>query len=524
MKMSKIKNNISSLLKSLLLKIIYPILLCILLTLFLPNSTYAGTSLAVTIDGDTQEWNGLSPIATDPTGDVPVGEIDFKKLWIANDDVALYLLIEVGQETILQNPTSSAAGNDIILYIDGDNSSSTGLSISGIGADLIIEFGSKSATLYLFGSLSLNEVGILSGPTHSADTFEIKIPFDVRPDFGTPVPVITASTIKLLLTESSGTDRIPNTGSIAYNLSTQSVPPPDPISFTRMNAKDIRILSHNVLSSTPDTNPAPFERYLKAFEPDIIGFQELNNWSAVEATSFVASILPIGPGEQWNAVKRYDIITISRWQILASAPIDRNLAVLIKLPADRSSHNLVLFNAHTPFGNDNVGRDNEHDHISATWRNLLNNTGPFTINPDDAVVMLGDFNMVGYVRQLKTLRDGDIIDNVTWGADFSPGRQNGSLISVPLRHSHTRSKYTWRRDSSDIRSFAPGKLDYILFSDDVATLKRNFALYTPEVPSDVLNAYGLLPQDSVDTSDHLVIITDLEFERKSSFVNDFSLY
>jgi len=518
--------NTNFLLKILLLKIIYPILLCISLTLFLLNSVYAGTSLAVTIDGDIQEWNGLSPIATDPTGDVSAGKIDFGKLWIANDDTAIYLLIEVGRETILQNPTSSAAGNDIRLYLDGDNSSSTGSPISGIGADLIIEFGYKSATLYPGGSLSLNEVGVLSGPTHSADTFEIKIPFDVRPDFGIPVPVITASTIKLLFIENSGNDRIPNTGSITYTLSTQSVPPPDPISFTRMNTKDIRILSHNVLNSTPVTNPGPFERYLNAFQPDIIGFQELSGWTATEAKSFVASILLTGPGEQWNAIKVADVITISRWQILVSAPIDNdnNLAVLIKLPADRSSHNLVLFNAHTPSGNNDAGRDNEHDHISATWRDLLNNTGPFTIKPDDAVVMLGDFNMVGYVRQLKTLRDGDIIDNVAWGADFSPGRQNGSLINVPLRHSHTRSKYTWRSDRSDIGSYTPGKLDYILFSDDVATLKRNFTLYTPEVPMDILNAYGLLPQDSVDTSDHLVIITDLEFKRKSSFVNDFSLY
>jgi len=519
--MSKTK-NIRFSLKLLLPRIIYPILLCISLNFFLlPNSTYAGTSLAVTIDGDTQEWNGLSPTATDSVGDVAYGDIDFKKLWIANDEEALYLLIEVKRETILQNPTSYAAGNDIILYIDGDNSSSTGSPISGIGADLIIEFGYKSATLYPGGSLSLNEVGLLSGPTHSADTFEIKIPFDVRPDFGTPVHVITAPTIKLLFIESSGTDRIPNTGSIAYSLSTQSVPPPDPISFTRMNAKDIRILSHNVLNSTPVTNPAPFKRYLNAFQPDIIGFQELSGWTANQAKSFIESILPTGPGEQWNAIQIDDIITISRWQIISYAFIDNNLAVLIKLPADRSSHNLVLFNAHTPASDNDAGRDYEHDHISATWRNLLNNAGPFTIKPDDAVVMLGDFNMVGYVRQLKTLRDGDIIDNVTWGVDFSPGRQNGSLISVPLRHSHTRSKYTWRRDSG---SYTPGKLDYILFSDDVATLKRNFALYTPEVPSGVLNTYGILSQDSVDASDHLVIITDLEFERKSSFVNDFSLY
>jgi len=490
----------------------------------LENVSFAGTSLAVTIDGDTEEWSGLSPTASDSKGDVSSGKIDFGNLWIANDNNNLYLLIEVTRETILQNPLSSAAGNDIRLYLDGDNLSSTGYAISGIGADLIIRFGNKSATFYPGGvstSLTPNEVGLLCGPTHSADIFEIQVPYSVRPGFGTPVPIITASTIKLLFTESDGSDRIPNSGSISYTLATQSVPSPDPIPFDRMNSKDIRILCHNVANSTPVTNPAPFERYLNAFQPDIIGFQELSGWTANQAKSFIASILPTGPGEQWSAVKVADCITISRWQILASASIDSNLAVFIKLPEERSSHNLVLFNAHTPSSNDDAGRDYEHDHISATWRDLLNNIGPFTIKSDDAVVMLGDFNMVGYVRQLRTLRDGDIIDNATWGVNFSPGRQKGSLVSTPLRHSHTRSKYTWRRDRS---AYIPGKLDYILFSDDVATLKGNFALYTLEIPSEVLNAYGLLAQDSVDASDHLVIITDLEFERKSTLMEEFLLY
>ncbi len=197
--------------------------------------------------------------------------------------------------------------------------------------------------------------------------------------------------------------------------------------------------------------------------------------------------------------------------ILQSAAVDGNLVCLIDLPDGSGSEplpNLVLFNCHTPCCDNESGRDSEHDHIAATWRDLLAGTGPFTIRSNDAVVMVGDFNMVGYRRQLTVLLDGDIIDNDTNGPDFSPGRAHGSLINAPLRHTHTRSNFTWWSSLSS--TYTPGKLDYTIFSDDVATLRRNFVLYTPEVPADVLTAYNLLATDS-EAADHLACIADLDF-------------
>jgi endonuclease/exonuclease/phosphatase family metal-dependent hydrolase len=188
--------------------------------------------------------------------------------------------------------------------------------------------------------------------------------------------------------------------------------------------------------------------------------------------------------------------------------VDNNLICLIDLPDEIASNNLVIFNAHTPAGNRDEERDAEHDRIAATWRDMLNgNDRPFAIDPNDAVILCGDFNMVGYRRQLESLRDGDIYDNV-FGPDFAPGRKEGSLVSAPLRHTHSRLTYTWRQDRA---SYAPGKLDYILFSSDAATLKRNFALWTPDMPEEVLSGHGLLSDDSPTASDHLPLVADFDF-------------
>lgn len=121
--------------------------------------------------------------------------------------------------------------------------------------------------------------------------------------------------------------------------------------------------------------------------------------------------------------------------------------------------------------------------------------------------MVGDFNMVGYVRQLETLRDGTFINEATYGPNFSPARERGSLTSAPLRHTHTREAFTWQNPNG---SFAPGKLDFILVGEDAATLKKSYCLYTRDIPNDVLTEYGLYSSDSV-ASDHVPAIADLEF-------------
>jgi len=64
---------------------------------------------------------------------------------------------------------------------------------------------------------------------------------------------------------------------------------------------------------------------------------------------------------------------------------------------------------------------------------------------------------------------------------------------------------TWRDARS---SFAPGRLDYIFYSDSVLRLERAFILATEELAPDVLARYGLRPDDTLVASDHLPVVAD----------------
>ncbi len=123
------------------------------------------------------------------------------------------------------------------------------------------------------------------------------------------------------------------------------------------------------------------------------------------------------------------------------------------------------------------------------------------------MIVTGDFNFVGFRRQLEAVRDGVFIDPGL-GPDFAPGRANGSLVSARLRHSHAPRVSTWRRDASQ---FAPGKLDFVFFSDDVARLESSFVLDTATLPAAELQRHRLRRNDSLRVSDHLLLVADFSF-------------
>ena len=82
--------------------------------------------------------------------------------------------------------------------------------------------------------------------------------------------------------------------------------------------------------------------------------------------------------------------------------------------------------------------------------------------------------------------------------------------AVQFRHNHSRSVYTWRDDPQE---FTPGRLDFLFYTSDAASVSRAFALWTPDLPASVLAAAGLERDDSQVASDHLVLVADFEFRR-----------
>jgi len=461
---------------------------------------------AITIDGEFDDWEGLEPVALDSKGESQTEELDLGSLWIANDQEALYLRFETGRETIWQNEARQLAGNDLRIYLDTDINASTGTRFGVLGVDYEIHLGSRFALWHDADdtvTMSLNEVGLTVGPTHSSHEFEIRIPYHSLLGGSQAKGIMLHPRFKLSIMDASGGDLLPDKGALSCELDGERVPPPAPLSLLRRDPQDIRVLSHNIQYNGPIDQPEPFRRYLKALQPDVINFQEVWVWNAEETRNFVANTLKTA---SWHVAKVEDCVTVSRWPIRESAAVDGNLVCLINLPDERSSADLIVFNAHTPCCGHNEGRDYEHDHLAATLRDLLNGEGPFAVESGDGVLLTGDFNMVGFVRQLSSIRDGDIYDNGVFGSDFQPDRLAGSLIVAPLRHTHSRAVYSWRNDSE---YYPPGRLDFILYGSSQLRIKNNFTLYTMDIPDDELEEHGLHKQDSL-VSDHLVLVADFE--------------
>ncbi len=464
---------------------------------------------AILLDGGFRDWRGIAPLAHDPSGDGAEGGIDLGRLRVTHDGRYLYLRLAVGRETLLQNGLSEAAGSNLRLFLDYDASAGTGLPVHGLGAELEARLGERQLFEYdatgARRELSPGGGKVTALPTHSASRFEIRValPRAVRPHKKTGA----GGEIRLLLVdEQQGGDRLPDSGWLTYRLDGAPLEPLEPLELERRQADSLRLLSLNVANTSIADHPATYKRLLQALAPDILSFQEVRDWSTEQTRAFVADVFP---GRQWHAEAVADCVTVSPYPIVGLAAVDQNLVVHIDLPTAMGRRDLVLFNVHLPCCGNDADRDRESDNIAAAWRDMLAGRGLFPIDPEDAVVVLGDFNFVGFGRQLRAIRQGVFIDP-SLGPSFAPGRARGSLAIASGRRTHANTVTTWRNRSS---SFAPGRLDFIFFSSDALRQVASFSVDTAEMAPKFRRSHGLRHGDSIQISDHLPLIADFELRK-----------
>ena len=98
--------------------------LATLLPLAVPVPLTAARAKArpIVMDGLFSDWQGLRPAKSDPAGDGAADAVDLGRLWLVSDAEALYLRIQLGRETLLQNlpsvrsSLSSLAANNPCRY------------------------------------------------------------------------------------------------------------------------------------------------------------------------------------------------------------------------------------------------------------------------------------------------------------------------------------------------------------------------------------------------------------------------
>ncbi len=169
--------------------------------------------------------------------------------------------------------------------------------------------------------------------------------------------------------------------------------------------------------------------------------------------------------------------------------------------ADRK---LLLIVLSVPCCGQNNERQFEIDLIMAFLRDAKTAGGDITVPANTPIALIGDANLVGSARQLRTLLDGEIFYRDQHGKPFAPDWDGTALADLMPRHTHRLQTFTWYG-----RGFSPGRLDVALIADSVLAAGNRFVLFTPDMPPDFLERYGLHRHDVITASDHLPVVVDL---------------
>ena len=473
------------------------------LTVIISSFIFAGHP--ITIDGLFDDWDEVDISYSDSQGDGADADFADIKITYDNDFLFIYFNVHDG-EYLMQD------WNEFHLYIDADNDTTTGYFINGIGAELDWLFGDRSGSYYIMdGIIDIyqNDLTLRMAPTITNHEFEICISrnSNVLTMDGTQVLVEG----KVILTDTGqNADQIPDeNGGISFSIGEDYIVPPTPITFDKRDETDIRLVTHNVWSSSllDSYYQEYFQRIYQALDPDIVALQEM-----YENTNQLHSLFNDWfPDEQWYVSSQFrDNIIISKYPVLEEdyfTSSERTMVALLNTD-DELGSDLIIFNSHLACCNNDESRQYDADEFVSNWRDWReNDNGPFTLTEGTPFVYVGDFNLVGYRQQLTTFTEGDIEDENTFGDDYNLDWDNTSIADLFSRHSHIRMGYTWRRDNS---SFSPGKLDYVLYTDSVLDTSKHFVFNTLTMDSASLAEYGLEAMDSYNSSDHSPRVLDIK--------------
>ncbi len=210
--------------------------LVITLLLLFPIIIYS-QSLPIFLDGRTDDWNVPVPTYYDSENDGSI--YDFKYVSVTNDEQFLFIKIKITPFLKLLED------NQITVFIDGDNNSSTGYQINGIGAELRFNFAARNGFNYFTNtSITHSDIQFRSLPTVTDTTYEIAIGRQHIP------PANGAGTIKLFLIDgASNGDWMPNSGNtFEYTFNETPTEPLIPIDLSREDTSLLRVMNWNALN------------------------------------------------------------------------------------------------------------------------------------------------------------------------------------------------------------------------------------------------------------------------------------
>lgn len=493
----------------------------------------------IVIDGRFDDWREAPILATDPLGD-SVAEIDFGEVRAAPDGRFLHLLVDIGNITNIQRLEGRG-----LLLLDADGNPSTGMGAHGLpGVDFIIELSPPGLTRAGrpddhgsgIGLRSMTyrhdpddpasrrlipyDAGFTFAPTYASRVVEMRLERGSELPNTPPLFTTESFTGKLVYLDSTGEVR-DETATFAVTLPpmrdraaelTRDLHDSDPLQ--RTTGTDLRVMSWNIERGALLNKSDAFVRVLKALAPDVILFEELLPDQKAEAVKTLLDrelpnttddeggwyvLFGEGGGDlRCGIASRFELQPIAALQLVPYPDNPERTLRIAGAEALIGDRRVLLTSLHMRCcGHAGSSEDQTREVEAAAVREAIH--GLLHDNRPTAVIIGGDFNLVGSLRPLLMLVDDVDLD----GTDLA--------VAEPLQLDG-RSNGTWfDRD----KPFVPGRLDFITYSDATLKLLRSFVLDTTDLSPDVLAKHDLQPGDTEAASDHFPVVVDFRWGRSA---------
>ncbi|RNC80652.1 MAG: endonuclease/exonuclease/phosphatase family protein [Phycisphaera sp.] len=446
--------------------------------------------MTIVLDSSIDDW---------PTGEVAVG-----------DEYYLYVRFSAGEAI-----TPQSNNETLVVSLDVDATQTTGHPTGEMGIDLEISFsppyegrignGTQVMAITPDGERVKLAPGLLDisvSPSHASEWFEMRIARRVPAELLLPeAGLLTSGRVrgKLSMFNASGkrVAEAPEFGAMLPEAAQRtkrvraSVPP--------KSLGSVRIVSYNVLNSSPMDEPEPFSRILRALDPDIVLVQEWYDTPADELGSWFNMHLPISG--RWRAVtgEGRGVAVISRLDLAAIGPTglviapegeDRTVRVMPAL-AETPIGTMAVASVHLKCCGSLDSREDklriaESRAIAQMMEEQTRDIGPHVR------VVAGDFNLVGGTEPLYSLVRGFDSDGTN------------AAVATPFVLGDN-AMYTWTSPTS---RFLPSRLDFAVYSDSSAVLERSFVFDPARLSPEVVNSLNLDELDAM-VSDHRPVVIDL---------------
>ena len=267
-------------------------------------------------------------------------------------------------------------------------------------------------------------------------------------------------------------------------------------SHRRDPGTDVRIVSFNTYFEglgDPDREEA-MSRLLNSVGGDVYCFQE--EWKTEGHSEILERLMPLESKGRWNIHKVHGNGISSKYPLRAlPSKNDSYAAAHIEM----AGNDLFIINVHLK-AMGYIG--SEEDRLRVRQANdiisTINEIRRGQYDKDEApgtkpgIVIVGDFNLVGSRTPLDVIVDRKVYGLQDW---LIPNMVGESVV-------------TWRGGSR--ASFAPGKLDYVIYSTKTLVPGNGFILNSELLNRTELKQLSLNAADS-GVSDHLVMTVDFQF-------------